>query len=323
MDKDTLPNGMSDFDFGEEDLLEATNEFPSNSSVGPDVFSAMMLKQCRLSLTHQLFLFWRKSMNEGTVRDICTEANITPIHKGKSPAIPKNYRPVALTSLLVKTSEKVICTQLVNFLDEHDLFNDSQYGYRRTRSCLSQLLAHFDHITDLLELGICVDVMYLDFAKALDKVDIGITLRILKSLGIHGQLGKWLQSFLSGRLHSVLVEGKKSVLSGVSQESILGLLLFLILIGDIDQYVATSFLSSFVDDTRIGHGITSEEDMRQLQADLNSVYSTAANNNMEFNSEKFEFIQYSPSRRACSPRYGIPIKYRNTNHSQVNEFKML
>ena len=295
------------------------NEFPSNSAAGPDGFPAMMLKQCRLSLAHPLFLIWRKSMNEGTVPDICKKANITPIHKGKSRAIPKNYRPVALTSLLIKTFEKVIRNQLVNFFDEHDLLNDSQHGFRRTRSCLSQLLAHFDHITRLLELGNCVDVVYLDFAKAFDKVDIGITLRKLKSLGIHGHLGKWLQSFLSGRLQSVLVEGKKSqpkpVLSGVPQGSVLGPLLFLILIGDIDQDVATSFLSSFADDTRIGHGITSEEDMRQLQADLNSVYSWAVNNNMEFNSEKFEFIRYSPSRRepaAPGMEYhsniGTPIK---------------
>ena len=258
-------------------------------------------------------------MNGGTVPDICKKANITPIHKGKSRAIPKNYRPVALTSLLVKIFEKVIRNQLVNFFDEHDLLNDSQHGFRRTRSCLSQLLAHFDHITRLLELGNCVDVVYLDFAKAFDKVDIGITLRKLKSLGIHRHLGKWLQSFLSGRLQSVLVEGKKSqpkpVLSSLPQRSVLGPLLFLILIGDIDQDVATSFLSSFADDTCIGHWITSEEDMRQLQADLNSVYSWDVNINMESNSEKFEFIRYSPSRRepaAPGMEYhsniGTPIK---------------
>ena len=126
------------------------------------------------------------------------------------------------------------------------------------------------------------------------------------------------KSFLTGCLQSVLVEGKKSqpkpVLSGVPQGSVLGPLLFLILIRDIDQDVTTSFLSSFADDTRIGHGITSEEDVRQLQADRNSLYSWAVNN-MEFNSEKFEFIQYSPSRRepaATGVEYhsniGTPIK---------------
>ena len=52
-----------------------------------------------------------------------------PIHKGKSRAIPKNFHPVGLSSQLVKTFEKVIRKQLVNFCDKHDLLNDSQHGF--------------------------------------------------------------------------------------------------------------------------------------------------------------------------------------------------
>ena len=105
---------------------------------------------------------------------------------------------VKLTSLKPWVSSPVT-PPLVNFFDEHNMFNDSQHGFRSSRSCLSQLLAHFEQVTRLLEEGKAVDVVYLDFAKAFDKVDIGITLRKLKSLGIQGQLGKWLFSFLKGR----------------------------------------------------------------------------------------------------------------------------
>ena len=257
-------------------------------------------EQCRTSLAYPLFLIWRKSVNEGSMPNSCKLGNIIPIHKGKSRAIAKNYRPVALTSLLVKTFEKVVRKQLVQYFDEHEMFNDSQHGFRSSWSCLSQLLAHFDHITQLLEEGKSVDVVHLDFAKAFDKVDIGITLRKLKSLGIHGNLGKWLLSFLSGHLQCVLVNGKKSqpkpVLSGVPQGSVLGPLLFLILSGDIDKDIVTSFLSSFADDTRVGHAIASKQDMTQLQTDLETVYCWAVRNNMEFNSDKFESIRYSPTK---------------------------
>ena len=97
-----------------------------------------------------------------------------------------------------------------------------------------------------MEEGKAVDIVYLDFSKAFDKVDIGVTLRKLKLIGIHGRLGRGLHNFLTGRLQAVVVNGIRStprqVLSGVPQGSVLGPLLFLVLIGDIDQDIATSFL---------------------------------------------------------------------------------
>ena len=292
-------SGLTDIDFNEDDILQAMNEFARNSAAGPDGFPALLLKECS-SLSHPLFLIWRKSMTLGVVPASCKIANIIPIHKGKSRSAAKNYRPVALTSLIIKTYEKVIRRKLVNYLNENNMFNDSQHGFRGSRSCLSQLLSHFDQITRLLEAGKAVDVIYLDFAKAFDKVDIGITLHKLESLGIKGSLGRWLQSFLTGRSQCVLVEGVKSsprrVLSGVPQGSVLGPLLFLILIGDIDENVAKSFISSFADDTRIGHGVTTSQDMEELQADLEVVYRWAVDNNMEFNSDKFEHIRYKSSK---------------------------
>ena len=93
-------------------------------------------------------------------------------------------------------------------MQENNLFNYSQHGFRGGRSCLSQLLCHFDRITSELEKGKGVDVIYLDFAKAFNKVDHGITLWKLKLLGIKGRLGRRICSFLTNRVQSVMVEGK-------------------------------------------------------------------------------------------------------------------
>ena len=93
---------------------------------------------------------------------------------GGSKAIPKNYRPIALTSHLIKIFEKVIRNKLVSYLEQNNLLNATQHGFRIGRSCLSQLLEHFDKITKLMEDGHDVDVVYVDFAKAFDKVDINI-----------------------------------------------------------------------------------------------------------------------------------------------------
>ena len=296
---------LYDVFFTESDLLQAIEELKPNSAAGPDEFPANLLIMCRHSLVRPLFTIWRKSMKTGEVPTTCKFANIIPIHKGKSRAEAKNYQPVALTSLLIKVFEKVIRRRLVSFMDEHELFNQSQHGFRSGRSCLSQLLAHFDHITRQLEEGNPVDVIYLDFSKAFDKVDIGLILRKLKSMGIGGKLGRWLHGFLLGRMQSVMVNGKRSspipVKSGVPQGSVLGPLLFLILIGDIDKEVSSSFVSSFADDTRVGHSVSTDQDTKQLQMDLEAVYRWALLNNMEFNSDKFEHLHYDPKPTSSGP----------------------
>ena len=182
-------------------------------------------------------------------------------------------------------------------MESNHLFNPSQHGFRAGRSCLSQLLSHYEHILQLMEDGHEVDVIYLDFAKAFDKVDFDILLKKLHSLGVRGSLGRWIHSFLTGRTQTINVNGHRSspapVLSGVPQGSVLGPLMFLILIGDIDKEITSAFLSSFADDTRMGHNTDSPSDEIELQNDLNAVYQWTENNNMQLHGDKFEHLHYS------------------------------
>jgi len=287
---------LLDLKFDKHDIEEAIGELSNNSAAGPDGFPAILLKECRKEISSPLCSLWKESVKQGQVPLLFKTALVVPIHKGGNKGLAKNYRPVALTSHLIKIFEKVLRKIMVKFIDKNNLFNYKQHGFRAGRSCLSQLLSHYDTITEMLEQGLNVDVIYLDFAKAFDKVDIEIALRKLKRLGIGGELGKWLYSFLTGRSHAVTVEGILSnpfkVLSGVPQGSVLGPLLFLILIGDIDRYTVSSVVSSFADDTRIGKGISDRSDTDLLQKDLEAIYQWARDNNMEFNSEKFECLRY-------------------------------
>ena len=161
-------------------------------------------------------------------------------------------------------------------MNDKDLFNKNQHGFRSGRSCLSQLLEQFDLILNILDDDANADVIYLDFSKAFDKVDHQIVLQKIKQLGITGNIHHWLKSFLTDRYQSVVVNGVKSdpqrVISGVPQGSVLGPLIFLILIGDIDEEISYSDVKSFADDTRATMAIKSACDVQLLQGELNKIY---------------------------------------------------
>ena len=296
MEENENDETITDIDFTEQDIIDAIDELKNTSASGPDGLAAIYLKKCKESLSRPLFLLWRKCLDKGMTPNKLKEAHIIPIHKGGHQGLPSNYRPVALTSHLIKIFEKVIRKYIVQFLDEHDKFNNCQHGFRNGRSCVSELLIHYDRIVDILESGSNVDTIYLDFAKAFDKVDHGIVLKKLSLLGIRGRLLQWISSFLSSRNQMVLVNGVLSdpapVTSGVPQGSVIGPLLFLILIGDIDQNVARSFVSSFADDTRLLLEINGVQDASALQSDLEAVYQWALDNNASFNNKKFEVLRH-------------------------------
>ena len=179
---------ITDIEFSEQDIIDAIDELKNTSASGPDGLAAIFLKKCKDSLAKPLFHLWRKCLDQGITPDKLKEAHIIPIHKGGHQGLPANYRPVALTSHIIKIFEKVIRNHIVQFLDENNKFNDSQHGFRNGRSCVSELLIHYDRIVDILEAGSNADTIYLDFAKAFDKVDHGIVLKKLSLLGIRGRL---------------------------------------------------------------------------------------------------------------------------------------
>ena len=300
LDTSTAPTTrLDDIVFNEANIKSAIDEVSNNAASGPDGFPALMLKNCKNELATPLYLLWRKSLDSGEVPEDVKKSRIIPIHKGGNRQIAKNYRPVALTSHLVKIFEKILRNSLVRFIEENELLNPNQHGFRAGHSCLSQLLQHHDKITQLLEEGYNVDVVYLDFSKAFDKLDINITLQKIHNMGITGKLFRWLKAFLSGRKQSVHVEGatseEVSVLSGVPQGSVIGPLMFLILLNDIDTGTRFSHIASFADDTRILSGVKDTEDVANLQSDLEKVFEWARNNNASFNQEKFESLRYGPN----------------------------
>ena len=289
-------NGLSDFEFTAKDVEEAIATIPTNSAAGPDEFPAILLKKCKEELSHPIYIIWKRSLDSGVIPDILKNGIVTPIHKGGSRGIPANYRPVVLTSFLIKIFEKIVKAKIFEYLHQNTIIKSKQHAYLLGKSCLSNLINHYEQILDILEEGKNADVVYLDFAKAFDKVDHGLLLHKLKLCGIGGKVGIWIHSFLDNRHQQVAVNGTLSersrIISGVPQGSVLGPLLFLIFINDIFAVTRKSSSSSFADDTKAIYAVKTIEDTKVFQSDLNLIYDWAATNNMSFNESKFVALRY-------------------------------
>ena len=303
---------ISNIHFNYMDVREAIDQLSANASAGPDGMPAILLKEARDNLSEPITLLWTKSLETGEIPDIFKLAFITPVLKpGATKSETASYRPVSLTSHLVKTFERVLKKILQNHLEVTLAFNDQQHGFRAKRSCLSQLLNHYNEILKGMEEGGNVDTVYLDFSKAFDKVDIGILCHKMREMGIHGTLAIWIHNFLTKRKQVVIANGAKSsiseVKSGVPQGTVLGPLLFLIMINDINKDISESIISIFADDTRLMKVINREEDLEEFQEDLEKLYSWAKTNNMAFNGSKFEVLRYGHNLELqCASNYLTP-----------------
>jgi hypothetical protein len=216
-------------------------------------------------------------------------ANVTPIHRKGSRSSVENYRPVSLTSQISKLMESLIRDAIEAHLEKNFLLRDSQHGFRKGRSCLTNLLSFLDEVSEKIENGECVDAIYLDLAKAFDKVPHQRLLLKLENYGIRGKVHNWISAWLSDRSQRVCLQGKvsgwRTVASGVPQGSVLGPILFLIFIDDLDSDIVNSILK-FADDTKLYGSVGSDESRVRLQKDLDLLFKWAKSWQMEFNVEK-------------------------------------
>ena len=238
-------------------------------------------------------LLSKLSLEEGIVPSEWKEANITPLFKKGSRNKPENYRPVSLTPVVCKLLETLIRDHMVEFLVKHKLINTSHHGFLKARSCLTNLLCFFEEITKWVDDGSPVDVVYLDFRKAFHKVPHQRLLLKLKAHGIGNDVINWIEKWLTHRRQRVIVDGEisnwKSVLSGVPQGSVLGPILFLIYINDLEDDISSKVLK-FSDDTKVFRKVTNDTDKQSLQDDRDKLVKWSEKWQMLFNFGKCKCI---------------------------------
>ena len=280
---------LEDIEISEEIVIKSIDRMKPNKAAGVDGLTTTFIKEIKLEVVKPMVEIFKRSMDEGQIPLEWKRANVTAIFKKGSKKDPGNYRPVSLTSNVSKIFERIIKNELVHFLEENSIIKNSQHGFRNKKSCLTNLLEFVELVAKKIDSGEPVDVIFLDFQKAFDKVPHERLLSKLKAIGISGKLLRWIREWLKNRKQRVVINGEMSewrdVLSGVPQGSILGPLLFIIFINDIDDKIRNKILK-FADDTKLISGAATVEDTEELQNDLQSLFQWSERWQMNFNLEK-------------------------------------
>ena len=281
----------------DNDLREAIEQLSLWSGPGPDGVPGILLKKAKVPIARIMANILQSSLDSSTIPDILKLGFICPILKpGSSREKASSWRPISLTSHVIKTWERVLRKKMVNYLEVNNMMDPNQHGARRNRSCLSQLLEHHDELLKMMEDGANVDVVYSDFEKAFDKVDHEELINKMKTkFNMKGKILKWLQSFLNNRKQQVLIEGRKSkmskVVSGSIQGSVLGPIMFLMYIQDLSEEI-TANMKIFVDDAKMKAKVNTEEDVEEMQKNIDKLFDWEDSNKMKCNGAKFQVLRY-------------------------------
>ena len=289
----TVTGEMSDMAVSPACVLRTLLNLNTRKSPGADQVTPHILKECAETLRDPLQHLFSRSLSSGVIPSDWKRGVITPIFKGGNRSEVSNYRPVTLLPTISKVLERIIAEQLVRFLEENNLLVAQQHGFRKRRSCISNLLLTLDDWTQAVDAGYTVHACYLDMSKAFDRVNHSLLIGKLRQYGITGISLAWFENYLTDRTMQVRVDGALSrpipVTSGVPQGSVLGPILFLVYVNDLPPLVHCKIML-FADDIKLWTCIRSIEDCVLLQNDLDVLYAWSQRNRLPFNFKKCKLL---------------------------------
>ena len=155
---------LTDVDITEEKVMAKLQKLRPDSAPGPDKLWPRILERLADVLASPLAIVYTRCLGEGTVPPDWKLANVAPIFKKGSKGSVANYRPVSLTCVLCKVMESILTDAIVLHLSQNNLIRQSQHGFMARKSCLTNLLEYLEELSELVDSGHAVDIVYLDFA---------------------------------------------------------------------------------------------------------------------------------------------------------------
>ena len=272
-----------------------SKQINTNKSSGIPHISTSILKEAFLTVPNIVTYIFNKSFENSECPNSWKIANVVPLQKEGNKQLVTNLRPVSLLPVQSKIIEKIVHNRLFEHLQEHDLLCKEQGGFRKGHSTVSTASLFVNEIYKSINDKKYAIVAYLDIKKAFDTVNHQILLKKCEKIGISGNLLNWLKNYLSDRKQTTMANNVTSdtedIVCGVPQGSILGPLLFLIYINDINTCLRGTINFLYADDTvLLCNGSDLEGMCQSMQEDSDSIFRWCASNKLTINIKKTKYM---------------------------------
>lgn len=295
------------------DVMIALRDYNYKAAVGDYSIPNAVLKNCASCLARPFFLLYTLFVKSNRIPDVLKCTRISPVLKpGKPNDKVTSYRPVAVSSNIIKIFDMIINTKLTTQLYNNNLLSKSQYGFVSGHSCETLLIDFMSLLYSAFEnkKTRCVDVILLDLSSAFDKVIHSSLINKMSDLTIDSKIVNTVREELTDRWQYVACNGyvsqKSSVSSGVIQGGIMSPALFNVYVADLNERIVHSGLFQYADDTMLVKTITSKEDVALLQRDLNTLFFTCQEKGLIFNATKSAHLRIQLKQRSVGELDGIP-----------------
>ena len=295
----------------ETEVLNLISMLNPKKKNGPNSIPTEILHLIANDICKPLTIIFNKSFAAGECPDLLKIASTIPIFKKDSKLIVSNYRPISLLSNINKILEKLMFKRVYDFLEKYKCIYKLQFGFRSKHSTNHALVDITETIRAALDDKKIAGGIFVDLQKAFDTVNHDILVDKLSHYGIRGKTNDWFRSYLSNRIQYVSIlgydSGIKYMRHGVPQGSVLGPLLFLIYINDLNKAIKYSKVYHFADDTNLLKITNSPSQLRsQINMDLKLLYKWLLANKISLNCAKTEsIIFHKPGQK---PSYVFKFK---------------
>ena len=288
------------------DVLKTVMSELSNKQCELDIMPTELFKACLQLLSSYVLHIINVSLSTGTFPHMFKRALVRPSFKKSAldHNLKGNFRPLSNLSFFSKVLEKCVFKQLVNHLDTNGLLGNCQSAYRQFHSCETALALVSNDILNNLNSGLPTFIVMLDLSAAFDTVDHAILIeRLENTYHVTGIALEWFKSYLSGRSFNVKIRCSLSngviTFYGVPQGSILGPILFLMYISEIEK-IAKLYglkLHMFADDMQLYISFQRNDilsSISNIEHCLRHIKVWMSTNFLKVNEDKTQFLIISP-----------------------------